>query len=605
MHSVVQKGVIKTIFVLLPFTPLFAQTSIPADIQATIQTKQLAQSKQWQRLMHYRNGESEIDDPTFFFSIHGKTDLESELYATVEALINDKSDDENSTLCYYPSRSAWLLEQIPTLKTHIFIPQCTKLQQEIRTLDAKQATLILASAHINSPASAFGHTFLRIDSDANTPLISYAVNYAAQTTEDNGFIYAYQGLFGGYQGRYSMQSYAKKLKEYSDLEQRDVWEYPLNLTPEEIHKMLLHIFEISHFYADYFFLGENCSYNLLWLIEVAKPEVNLTDQFSVKAIPIDTVREVMNNKLVKETVYRPSKRKKMLQIAQDIQNIDQAMTFAKSDEYNLSTIATLTSTQKAKSLELATNALQIRYSNEEIDKTDYLNHFLRLLKERSKLGKIDYPPIPEPISPRQGHASTKVSIGYDSDEKLTARAKIAYHDIYDNESGYIPGAYINFFDTAITNRNNKTELKEINLIDIRSYAIQDAFFKPISWQVATGGKRIFDHELHAYLQAGGGVALGYDHLFGYVTLTPAIYYREQEKLSLAANSGLIYNPNQTFKFGVLGQEEWFKTNKTHQSIEPFITYSITKGSALNLKYSYEKWEENKESVMGLSWFWYF
>lgn len=137
MHSVVQKGVIKTIFVLLPFTPLFAQTSIPTDIQATIQTKQLAQSKQWQRLMHYRNGESEIDDPTFFFSIHGKTDLESELYATIEALINDKSDNENSTLCYYPSRSAWLLEQIPTLKTHIFIPQCTKLQQEIRTLDAK------------------------------------------------------------------------------------------------------------------------------------------------------------------------------------------------------------------------------------------------------------------------------------------------------------------------------------------------------------------------------------------------------------------------------------------------------------------------------------
>lgn len=432
--------------------------------------------------MHYRNGKSEIDDPKFFFSTRGKTDLESELYATIEALINDTGDDENSTLCYYPSRSNWLLEQIPTLHKHIRIPQCKKLKQELANLDAKQVTLILASAHINSPASAFGHTFLRIDSDENTPLISYAVNYAAQTNEDNGFIYAYQGLFGGYKGRYSLQTYAKKLKEYSDLEQRDVWEYPLDLNPEEIQKMLLHIFEIGHFYADYFFLGENCSYNLLWLIEVAKEDVNLTDQFTIKAIPIDTVREVVNNDLVKKTVYRPSKRKKMVQLTEEIKELDTAIKFAKSEEYNLSQLNYLIPEQKAKTLELSTHQLQIRHSNGEITKTEYLTHFLRLLKERSKLGKVDTSPIPQPITPRYGHPSSKATLGYNSDEELTARIKIAYHDIYDNELGYIPGAYINFFDTAITHRNNQMQLEEINLIDIRSYAIQDAFFKPISWK---------------------------------------------------------------------------------------------------------------------------
>ncbi|HHH19316.1 MAG TPA: DUF4105 domain-containing protein, partial [Campylobacterales bacterium] len=409
---------VQIIFALFLFATTLSATTLPPEIQTTLQTQHLAQSKQWQRLLHYKDGKSEIDDPMFFFSTRGKTDLESELYASINALIQDKSDDENSTLCRYPSRSHWLLEQIPTLHEHIHVPQCTKLNEELANLDAKQVTLILASAHINSPASAFGHTFFRIDSDVETPLISYAVNYAAQTHEDNGFIYAYQGLFGGYQGRYSMQSYAKKIKEYSDLEQRDIWEYPLDLTPTEIQKMLLHIFEIGHFYADYFFLGENCSYNLLWLIEVAKEDVVLTDKFTIKAIPIDTVREVVENNLVKETIYRPSKRKKMVQLTNEIKDLDNAMAFAKSEEYDLSQIDHLTQEQKAYTLELATQQLQTRHSHGDITKTQYLTQFLRLLKERSKLGKVDTLPIPEPIAPRHGHASTKATLGYQSDETL-------------------------------------------------------------------------------------------------------------------------------------------------------------------------------------------
>lgn len=606
MLSVVQNVVYKPFFVLLLLVnALYATHSIPQNIFNQIEHKKLYQTKQWKRLLHYREGESEIDDPKFFFSSSGKTDLESELKATVKQLINDKSDDENSTLCRYPSRSNWILEQLPELLPLIKVPQCTKLKKEIATLEAKQVTLVLASAHINSPASAFGHTFLRIDSDEKTPLLSYAVNYAAQTNEDNGFVYAYQGLFGGYKGRYAMQPYAQKLKTYSDLEQRDIWEYPLDLSPQEIQKMLLHIFEISHFYADYFFLAENCSYNLLWLIEVAKDDIELTNQFDVKAIPIDTLRSVVNSGLVKETIYRPSKRKKMLQISQDIHELPNAIAFTKSDEYNLSQLSRLNKTQKAKTLELATHQLQIKHSNGDIGKKEYLTHFLNILKARSKLGKIEHAPIIKPTLPRQGHKSTKATFSYAKEDEFSARLKIAYHDIYDNESGYIPGAYIDFLDTAISYKNKQLTLKEINLLNIRSYALQDAIFKPISWQVSTGAKRIFNNELNAYLQAGGGVTLGYEKLFGYVTLTPTFYYREESKESLSANLGLIYNPSQNFKFGVMGTQEWFRSSEKIQEFEPFITYSVSKDSALNLKYEYKKLEEQREKDITLSYFWYF
>ena len=600
MLQAVQKVVILFFGLLLLSTNLFSKPLFSNE-----QLSKLANSSQWRRLLHFKNGESEIDDKRFFFSKEGKRNPKSELKAFISKLASDRSNDENSTLCYYPSRSTWILQQLPQLKKSIFIPQCKKLKKEIKEIGAKKITIILASAHMNSPASAFGHTFLRIDNNSNTPLLSYAVNYAAQTNENNGFIYAYQGLFGGYEGRYSITPYYKKLKEYSDLEQRDIWEYTLDLTQEEIDRLILHILEIRHFYADYFFLAENCSYNLLWLIEVAKKKSNLVKQFNYKAIPIDTLRAINNENLIKDSIYRPSKRKEILAISHPIEHNPIALTFAKSNEYNLSLITELNTKEKIASLELATEMLKIKRSNNEIPKKEYLSNFLKILKMRSTLGKKDKEKIAQPASPQEGHLSAKTTFSYLTDKRVQLRTKVSYHDIYDNDNGYIPGAYISFFDTAIEVESNNIKLEELNLLDIKSYAIQDTIFKPISWEVSLGGKRVFNNELYSYLKTGAGVTLGRDTFYGYTTLTPTIYYKKNSYHSIALNSGILYNPSKDLKFGLTASKEWFNHKKEIKSLEPFFTYSFNQKSALNLKYSYKNIDKLEEKKTLISWFWYY
>lgn len=591
---------VHALFVLLLFT-----TSLFSAHNFSTQIDTLSKTPQWHKLLHMRNGESEIDHPDFFFAKEGKTNPKTELKATINKLMSDKSDDENSTLCRYTSRSTWILEKIPELKAKIYTPKCTKLNKELKDLGAKHVTLVLASAHINSPASAFGHTFLRIDNNPNTPLLSYAVNYAAQTAEDNGFVYAYQGLFGGYKGRYSLEPYYKKLNEYSNLEQRDVWEYSLDLSAKEIEKMVRHVFEIRHFYADYFFLTENCSYNLLWLLEVAKEDANLIQQFDYKAIPIDTLRAVLSQKLIKKTTYRPSKRKEILRIVQPIKNNQQALSFAKSDDHNLSQIESLSKKEKIATLELATALLRIKLSKQEIDKKSYLKKFLSLLKERSKLGVQKKQEIIPSSTPLEGHASSKATFSVSDDKALRTNIKVSYHDIYDNDTGFIPGAYINFLDTHLMYKENKLSLDELNLLDIRSYALQDSTFKPISWQVALGGKRIFNDELNSYLKAGGGITLGNEKLYGYATITPTLYYKQQTKESLSANIGLLSNPSKSLKFGLLGTSEWFSNHQEIETLESFITYNLNPNRALNLRYKQTKMDGIKEDDLRLSLFWYF
>lgn len=459
--------------------------------------------------------------------------------------------------------------------------------------------MVLASAYINSPASAFGHTFLRFDKDLSTPLLSYVLNYSAKIGKENPLSYAYKGILGGYRGYYSIEPYYKKLKEYLALEQRDIWEYTLNLSQEEIDKMVRHIFEIRHFYSDYFFISKNCSYNLLWLIEVAKDDVNLVDKFEHKAIPLDTIRAVVLENLVKKSSYRASKHKEILRLNEAIKDNPKALEFAKSNEYDLSKIDEFSKEEKIASLELA-----IALSKDKVDKKCYLP---KLLKARSKLGKsIKKRDLIEPSSsPLEGHYSTKATIGYGNSRALKVRAKVAYHDIYDNDNGYLSGAYIDFLETALEYKEHKLHLEEFNLLDIKSYAIQDSIFNPISWQVSLGAKRIFNDELNSYLQVGGGVTLGREKLYFYTTLTPTLYYKNHEELSLSANVGVLYNPSKYLKFGLLSSNEWFSRSREILKVEPFVTYSINQELAFNLRYEYKKMQEEVEDEFVFSWFWYF
>lgn len=489
-------------------------------------------------------------------------------------------------------------------KKKAFIPKCRALKKEIEELGAKEVTLVFASAYINAPASAFGHTFLRFDKDANTPLLSYAINYAANTNQEKGVLYAYKGLFGGYEGRYSISRYYKKLKEYSALEQRDIWEYTLELSQKEIDRMVRHIFEIRHFYADYFFMSENCSYNLLWLLEVAKDDLKLIDNFKQTVIPLDTIRAIVSKGLVKKTRYRASKHREILKLSEAIKNSPKALQFAKSEEYDLSAIKALRKEKKIASLQLAIALLQQKRTNNKITKEAYLPKFLTLLKARSKLGRLPKKDPQKPSSPLEGHYSTKASITY-SKQRVRAKTKIVYHDLYDNEQGYLLGAYINFLETTITYQEHQLKLEEINLLEIKSYAIENTIFKPISWEVALGGKRIFNNGLNSYLQAGAGVTQGNEKLYFYTTITPTLYYKNHEEVSVSANLGLLYNPSKYLKFGLLSSNEWFSKKREILQIEPFITYSINQQSALNLRYEYKKINKKREEELALSWFWYF
>src|SRR6185437_13142011 len=176
--------------------------------------------------------------------------------------------------------------------------------------DPVGATLVFASYFLNNPASMFGHTLMRIDSrrtGSGNNLMNYGVNYAAATDTENSFLYALKGLTGAFQGRFAIFPYYTKVQEYNNWESRDLWEYELKFTPDQLNMMLLHLWELGGTYFDYYYFQENCSYHVLALLEIANPDLRLKDSFFFSVIPTDTVKLVMAQEgLVKNIVYRPA-----------------------------------------------------------------------------------------------------------------------------------------------------------------------------------------------------------------------------------------------------------------------------------------------------------
>src|SRR5262249_25841967 len=156
-------------------------------------------------------------------------------------------------------------------------------------------------AYLNNPPSMFGHTLLRIDAGppgARKDLLAYGVNFSADTGDDGGVNFAWKGILGYYHGRFGIHPYYDIVKQYGDWESRDIWEYELILDPDTVGLLVAHLWELRGVSSDYYFFNENCSSQLLALLEAARPDLQLRARVRPWVIPADTVRAVAATGLV-------------------------------------------------------------------------------------------------------------------------------------------------------------------------------------------------------------------------------------------------------------------------------------------------------------------
>ncbi len=489
------------------------------------QLENLAENRQWLDLLHFHQiglfsrFESQADNPRFFLSAKGKQDAKAELLALLTAL--EKSDyADDSAICRFPARTHWLQQQgfLPAID----IDKCQAFSAWRQKLDARSLTLAFPAAYLNSPSSMYGHTFIRINRNkGNNPLLDFSINFAANADpDDNELIFSFKGLTGGYPGIFSVLPYYEKVKEYSFLESRDVWEYDLDLTDDEIQQFIRHVWEVQQTHFDYFFIGENCSYHLLTLLDAASSRFNLARQFKIGAIPADTVRAIKEAGLITQATFRPSTMSLLTHMLKETSlDIQQTARHIVEQDVTLAdTLSRFNRTEQAQLLEIAYQYSRYLSVRKKQDQKKQGQKALAILSARSKVDTnqvFSEPPRPA-FRDDEGHHSSRLEATTgikDSNHYLQLGIRAAYHDRLDNAPGYLQGAQLEMLHlrirhTRTDSANEFSRIEHIGLVDIASYSPGNYLVQPLSWEVSTGLKRpdSAEDQLLPYLSAGWGAS---------------------------------------------------------------------------------------------------
>jgi len=529
---------LKTVFgIALLFSSIANAASLENLIQAA-NDKQLGHHAQWIAIGHYSGfnkkkgtANSYVDDKAFFLHPDGKNNPPLELIATLQALAQptpkiDKERDQHPR-CRFIYRYKWLGQQLDTdfeqQFGNISCPAYTKWKKMV---NAYKVSLIYPAAHLNSPSSMYGHTLLRLDpKEENSDWLSWAVNFGANIPEgDNSITFAYKGIAGGYPGLFNVMPYFEKIQEYGRMEDRDLWEYQLNLNPMETNRLVEHLWELKNINFAYFFFDENCSYRLLELLEVARPSIELTDDFPLFAIPIDTVRTIYKTGLIEEKHYRPSISTQLHAQAALLNDHESELALSlieSANALNSTGYTALSSDRKGLVAQTAYRFLRQRNKKSQRSKA-IAQHSFALLQAMNKNPAKEQIDIAKPTAPEYAHDSSMWGLawGAESNQKFAdLELRLSFHNLTDRHQGFLPGASIDMGKLVVRKyEDDDLQLQELNLVEIHSSTPRDKFFKPLSWKVKFGAERRLmsnKNVLATHVTGGAGVSYKWGGVLAY------------------------------------------------------------------------------------------
>lgn len=445
--------------------------------------------------------ESEVDSQSFFLSPDGKKNPQLELVAFTEALNSPKAQE---VVCQFPLRYRWLKKNIPN-QWAFDTNSCSIYNSFVEKLAVKNLSLVFSSFYVNNPGSTFGHTFLRASrykSFRSNELLDYAVNFAAMDSKDNAVLYMLKGLAGYYPGKFSVMPYYYKIREYSDHEFRDVWDYDLGLNPEQIADVVDHIWEMGPVHFDYFYFTENCSYHILGLLNVAYGELDILKGLSpIYVLPIDTVKEMKKLNLIHDRKVRVSAYGRLLKETEDL------------DDEKLSLVKEMANHPEKADL------ITKKYSEKEaadlldasISALDYLKSEKILLNEKKateeRASLLELRAVNPHISdelkfdvnkmnpPDESHGSSR--LGFFAGDRYKQGAfsglewRAAQHELLDPSQGQLRNAQVVMFDVkfrfqTVRFDQEKFVLDRFRLVDLKKYQPSDFWNSSVSFDLGVG-----------------------------------------------------------------------------------------------------------------------
>jgi hypothetical protein len=536
----------------------------------------------WRLLLRYRWFGGETPSNVFYFARKGRRDPAEELAATLKAFFDPPTADPVALhpQCIVPARYEWLKEKLGFDSARLPERACPELERWRDAVDPASVTMVFAAAFLNSPASMYGHTFLRLDkrgAGKSRRLLDYTLNFAAYNPDSNPVLYAFRGLTGGYKGRFSLLPYYMKVQEYTNMESRDLWEYKLRLDDAALRRLVNHAWELGSVFFPYYFFNRNCSYQLLPLIDAAEPALRLTPGWRIGVIPSDTLRwTIEGGATTGEPVYRPSRltmmRTRRAALDKRERSIAKRLVEGAFEEA-LGEAAALPPEREALVLDAASEFLLYK-DGSSVEIPDAVRERETVLLARR--GKLAAKPVPVrrpewAAAPHEGHPTTRATLGFGATDGATFQEialRMAMHDHLDRPDSYPAGGMLTMGDFRFRYDDDRERLypHKATLLDIFSIFPWDPWVREPSWKVRTGlataDEYGGDPRKSLYWELRGGRGLAYESGFlrreiAYVFLDADAgfggVFRDRYRFGVGGTGGLTVNATRRYRL-------WFEAS---------------------------------------------
>ena len=496
-----------------PTDPSPKSSGLLTDLLERADRAALHEDPQWLALLHYEREwlpprmRSHAITRSFFLSEQGDRNSYAELQATLQRFFDPvhAGYENEHPQCLFIARRHWLRQRLELGTDELPRVSCPGFEQWRAGLDAQGLSLIFPEEFMNNPASIFGHTLLRIDvtrEGGPEEILGHAVDFTANTGDDGGITYLAKGVLGFYPAFFGLRPYYQQLKRYADWENRDIWEYRLDVDDDQMDLLLMHLWELREVEFPYYFFTKNCSYELLRLLEVGIPDLHASERFRGPVIPVATVRAIVGHPgFVTRTRYRASPATKLRADLRSLSGPDRSRVRAIVEGHidpASEELEDLPPARRARILDVAYDQLRYEYLSGQVTDEESRALSRQILLARSRLGTLSpsqdaatHEPDAPAVRPDQGHESLLLglSAGWRDDEAfIDLRLRPAFHDLMDNGGGYPDFMQVRLLDTRVRiyPESGQVRLQELTVFEAASLSPRSRVFRPWAWSTGTG-----------------------------------------------------------------------------------------------------------------------
>jgi len=254
----------------------------------------------WSLLLHVWQGQPQIQHPQFLLSAdHFSAAAEQ---AKTVALFRQ---DPYRAFCRFPARLTYLAAQQQLTLPADRWSHCPELQKFLDHVPFSTLELVYASEVLSSASSMLGHIFIKASGQNQRGVeVAHSLAYFTEITTLNPVRLLIESTVTGMPGFFSVRPFQKDLRQYRDVEQRNLWQFQLTASAERRQLLQLHIWELHQIDLTYYFQSFNCATLTLEMLALLAPD--LLQQRGNIVSPADVVKAVSQQHLVQSTLIEPA-----------------------------------------------------------------------------------------------------------------------------------------------------------------------------------------------------------------------------------------------------------------------------------------------------------